>query len=248
MLYTTYAEGYRPGGINRAYAPPFPPAFDPDFLDSYEIGAKTTLADGRLRLNGAVYWQSWDNFQLARLDTSIAPITLTSNIGAATSDGVEFDFAFQPNEHWTWTGAASFNDPQLDEDYWIRAEDEQAGEPPDVPKGTQLARVPKTKWNTQLRYSADVMGRQAYVQGTYSYTGYSYSQFINTFKESREKQDAYDIVNAAIGMDGGAWTAELFVSNVFDERAEIFKNDNTWDSRVTTNRPRTIGLKFRQRF
>jgi outer membrane receptor protein involved in Fe transport len=248
MLYTTYAEGYRPGGINRAYAPPFPPAFDPDFLDSYEIGAKTTLADGRLRLNGAVYWQNWDNFQLARIDTSIAPITLTSNIGAATSNGMEFDFAFLPNEHWDWTGAASFNDPKLDQDYWVRASDEQAGAPPDVPKGTQLARVPKTKWNTQLRYKTELMGHRAYVQGTYSYTGSSYSQFIDSYKETREKQHSYDIVNAAIGVEGESWTAELFVSNVFDERAEIFKNDNTWDSRVTTNRPRTIGLKFRQRF
>ena len=248
MLFATYAEGYRPGGINRAFAPPFPPAFDPDFLESYEVGAKTTMLDGRLRLNGAIYFQNWDNFQLARLDTSIAPITLTSNIGAAESNGVELDFAFRPDEHWELSGAASFNNAELSEDYWIRAADEEAGLPPDVPKGTRLARVPETKWNAQVRYNTPMMGQQAYLQATYSYTGSSFSQFINTFKEQREQQAAYDIVNAAFGVEGGSWTAELYVSNLTDERAEIFKNDNTWDSRITTNRPRTIGLKFRQRF
>lgn len=248
MLFATYSEGYRPGGINRAFAPPFPPAFDPDFLDSYEVGAKSTLLDGRLRLNGAIYFQNWDNFQLARLDTSIAPITLTSNIGAADSNGVELDFAFRADEHWELAGAASFNNAELSQDYWIRAADEAAGDPPDVPKGTRLARVPEIKWNAQVRYNAQMMGKRTYLQATYSFTGSAYSQFINTFKESREKQASYDLVNFAWGLESGSWTAELFVSNAFDERAEIYKNDNTWDSRITTNRPRTIGLKFRQRF
>ena len=48
--------------------------------------------DGKLRLNGAAFWQKWDDFQFSRLDTSISPITLTYNVGNAESNGFEFDF------------------------------------------------------------------------------------------------------------------------------------------------------------
>ncbi|MEM9317022.1 MAG: TonB-dependent receptor, partial [Pseudomonadota bacterium] len=51
LVYATYAEGYRPGGANRA--PGVGETFEPDFVESYEAGIKSTSLDGRLRLNAA---------------------------------------------------------------------------------------------------------------------------------------------------------------------------------------------------
>ena len=247
MVYATYAEGYRPGGINRAFSGPIPPAYKADFLTSYELGAKTTLLNGTLRLNAAVYFQDWDDFQLSRLDLNIAPITLTANIGKAQSNGVELDFQWVPNEKWEVAGAASFNKADLTQDYWI-SEANEGVTPPDAKKGTELPRVPEVKWNARVRYNMPLFGMQSYLMGTYSYTGSSFSQFIDTFKDTRQKQAEYEIVNFAWGLDSGSWTTELYLRNAFDERAEVFKNSESWDPRVTTNRPRTIGLRLRHRF
>lgn len=247
MLFATYSEGYRPGGLNRAYSGPILPAYKADFLKSYELGAKTTLLDGRLRLNGAIYFQNWDDFQLSRLDLDIAPVTLTANVGTAESNGFEGDFAFRASDTWEFSGAFSYNKAKLTKDYWIRESDEGVT-PPNVPNGTPLPRAPELRWNVLVRYNAQLMQMPTYLQATYSYTDSSFSQFIDTTKETRQEQASYDIVNFTWGFERDTWAAELFVGNVFDERAQIYKNSESWDNRITTNRPRTIGLRWRQRF
>src|SRR4029079_10916620 len=64
MFYATWSRGFRPGGIHRRgdiepYAP--------DYQTNYELGWKTTLMNGRLRWNGAVYHQIWKKFQFSFL-------------------------------------------------------------------------------------------------------------------------------------------------------------------------------------
>ncbi|HZG32577.1 MAG TPA: TonB-dependent receptor, partial [Sphingopyxis sp.] len=60
LLYATWSRGFRPGGINRrATIVPYAA----DFLTNYELGVKSTLADGRVRLNAAIYQQEWKRFQ-----------------------------------------------------------------------------------------------------------------------------------------------------------------------------------------
>ncbi len=63
MIYVTWSEGFRAGGVNRARVEGIP-KYDPDFVTSYEFGWKMTLADGAVRFNGAAYIVDWDNFQL----------------------------------------------------------------------------------------------------------------------------------------------------------------------------------------
>ena len=62
LLYATWSEGYRPGGINRN---PFAGDYEPDILTNYEIGWKTRFLDDRLQLNGAVFLEEWDDIQVS---------------------------------------------------------------------------------------------------------------------------------------------------------------------------------------
>ena len=56
------------------------------------------------------------------------------------------------------------------------------------------------------------------------------------------------VLNLGVGLDREQWSAELYMRNVFDERGDVFINAVNWDSRVTVNRPRTIGLVYRRNF
>ncbi len=47
--YISWNRGFKSGGFNSSL--PTQPAYRPETLDDYEIGEKTTLFDGRLRLN-----------------------------------------------------------------------------------------------------------------------------------------------------------------------------------------------------
>jgi hypothetical protein len=64
MLYVTWSEGFRPGGINRRGT--IPP-YKADFLTNYEFGFKTTFANNRVRINGALFQDDWDDFQYSFL-------------------------------------------------------------------------------------------------------------------------------------------------------------------------------------
>jgi outer membrane receptor protein involved in Fe transport len=248
MVFASWSEGYRPGGLNRVYNTEIGGVYQPDFLTSIEIGVKMTLLDGRMRFNAALFTQSWDNFQLSKIDTSVSVLTLTDNVGNAESSGIEFDGSFLITDSWDMNFGLSYIDSTLSDDYWLRAADEGVT-PPEAPAGTELPRVPNLKWNITSRYTFDVRGKQAFIQGNYVYTGESYNLLYGTsVTRTRDKQEAYKILNLAIGVDMGSWATELFVKNATDERGQVFINGFSYDSRITTNRPRTVGVRFRMRF
>jgi outer membrane receptor protein involved in Fe transport len=258
MVYSSWGEGYRPGGLNRFCSVGNTADyggqgrddttgaqcdFTPDFLTSYEVGVKATLMDGRMQVNAAAFLQDWDNFQFSRLDTSISPVTLTYNIGQAKSDGFEADFSIMLSETWSLTGAGSYIQAELSQDYY--ASDGLAA--PTAANGTQLPRVPEVKWNLSTRYGFNT---DWFVQASYIYTGSSYNNLFDggSIPTRRFKQEDYQILNASIGVDRDSWVAEMYVRNLTDERGEVFRNAVNWDERVMTNRPRTIGTRVSFKF
>jgi outer membrane receptor protein involved in Fe transport len=70
MAYGSYARGYKASGFNldreRLTFGQIDrnTSFPAETVDSYELGAKTTLIENSLFLNAAVFYQVYDNFQL----------------------------------------------------------------------------------------------------------------------------------------------------------------------------------------
>ena len=250
MIYGTFAEGYRPGGLNRLSVTAIAGAYQADILTSYELGMKGMFMDSRLRLNASIYTQEWDDFQLSKIDTSVSVLTLTDNVGNAESDGFEFDGSYLINENWDINFGLSYIDSVLTESYWISPVAQAAGAPPNAPAGAELPRVPDLKWNVASRYNFQVMNMPAFFQGSYTSVGESYNLLydIDPVTRTRRLQDGYQVANVAFGVESGNWSAELFVKNLTDERGEVFINGATYDQRITSNRPRTVGLRFRHKF
>jgi len=250
LVYGTYSEGYRPGGLNRLSVTAIAGAYQADILTSYEFGMKGTFVDGRLRLNAAYYTQEWDDFQLSKIDTSVSVLTLTDNVGNAESDGLEIEGSFLINENWDINFGLSSIDSELTESYWVNPAAEAAGLAANAPAGNELPRVPDLKWNIATRYNFELMGMPAFIQGSYTSVGESYNLLydIDPVTRTRKKQDGYQVGHVALGVEQDRWSAELFVKNISDERGEVFINGATYDQRITTVRPRTIGLRFRHKF
>jgi outer membrane receptor protein involved in Fe transport len=64
------------------------------------------------------------------------------------------------------------------------------------------------------------------------------------FIAARYEQEAYSLVNLAVGLNKDQWSAELFIDNVFDERSQVAINAADYSPSVATNRPLTVGLRF----
>lgn len=68
------------------------------------------------------------------------------------------------------------------------------------------------------------------------------------FKAGRYEQESYTLVNVAAGLERDSWSAELYVNNVFDENAQLNVNSADYTPSISTNRPRTVGLRLGYRF
>jgi outer membrane receptor protein involved in Fe transport len=249
MVYVTYSEGFRAGGVNRARVEGIP-KYKPDWVYNYEAGWKTTWMDGRLRFNGAVYYLNWEDFQYGFLDFTVSNLTIIGNVGQAETIGTEFDLTYAATDDLTLSLAGSYNKAELKDPYY-RNSDEEATGIPRSPAGTPMPYVPEWQFTGVGRYHFEMASIPSYAQLAFAYTGERWNE-LDTTNDVRTLMDAYTIVNGAVGINKDSWSLELFGSNLTDERAQIDVLDpgypSALDTRTYTNRPRTFGIRFSQRF
>jgi len=253
MLFATWSEGYRPGGINREPGlPPESVAFEPDTITNYEFGWKTTLAGGRVRLNGAVYFLDWDDIQYTVYDSSLSFCCgNVYNLSTAEVTGLEADITVLASDALTFSASVSFNSAETTADFVLPT----AGLKLSVPNGTPLPNVPDFKGNIVARYNFNIGDMGAYAQITYSYTGSSRSSIRPATVDRRfpgdntnYPQDSFSIANFRAGIDKDTWGVDLFVNNLSDESAEFFVHPRNYEPTVVTSRPRSYGAKVWMRF
>jgi iron complex outermembrane receptor protein len=226
MIYATYSEGFRPGGVNRRTQ--FPP-YKADYLTNYEAGWKTTWANGSVRFNGAAFIEEWDDFQYGFLGQN--GLTNITNAGRAKITGVETYVEWAATDQLRLSAGATWLDPELDENFcqallpWTYDE----GEPPlttcpdylYAKKGTQLPATPTFKGNVIGRYSFTMGEFDADVQGSYVYQNEVETDILPFNRQFTGTQSAYGIADFSASVRKGAYTLTLFINNAFDERADL---------------------------
>ncbi len=253
MLYFTWSEGYRPGGINREPSlPPDSVAWEPDLLTNYEIGWKTTLAGGRVRLNGAAYFMDWEDIQFTIYDSSLSFCCgNVYNLSTAEVKGLEADITVLASDALSFSASVSFNSAETTGDVRLPIGNQNLF----VPNGSPLPNVPDFKGNIVARYNFNIGDMGAYAQIAYSYTGSSRSSIRPATVDRRfpgdntnYPQDAFSIANLRAGIDKESWGVDLFVNNLTDESADYFVHPRNYEPTVVTNRPRSYGAKVWMRF
>ena len=255
MVYATWSKGFRPGGVNRNGGGTLPP-YKPDYLTNYEIGWKTTWFNA-LRWNGAIFDEKWKDFQFAYLGPNA--LTIIANAGNAEIRGVETDLEWAVTRSFTLSGSLSVLDAKLTQQY---CEDTTgatcnlaSGNEQYAPNGTPLPVTPKVKGNITARYNFPVFQYSGYVQGSAEYVGSRSADLRTLAAEELGQEPAYAIADFAAGMQFKNMTAELYVTNAFDRLATIDRyaecdalTCGPINIYTVPNQPRTIGLRFGQRF
>ena len=255
MIYGTWSEGYRPGGINRRGT--LPPYLT-DYLTSIEFGWKTTWLDNTLRFNGAVFSQDWDDFQFAVLGQN--GLTEIRNANQARIRGMEFDLSWAATYNLRLSAGVGFYDAELTANY-CGAIDASGNpittcDPADLqaPKGTRLPVTADSKGNLTARYSFDIGEYQAYWQGAYVYEGRRSSDLRTAENNILGNLPSYQLFDLSAGVRRDSWSLDLYVKNVFDENAQYSRfsqcTESICGSQVysVAGQPRTIGIRFSQEF
>ncbi len=96
MVYFTYSEGYRDGGFPARFTGVVPiplPNYEPEFVENYEVGVKTTLLDGRLRANASAFLMDYTDMQISATSNlpGVGDNTTKFNLGDAQYKGFEVE-------------------------------------------------------------------------------------------------------------------------------------------------------------
>ena len=134
MSYLSYVEGYKGPAFDLTFDadPTTQERIDPETSESWELGVKSTLFDGRATLNAALFYSEYDNFQAEGFFDSdglpdCPPDNLTCdpdddpgaflliNAGSVTTQGLELDFQAQVTENLRVSGGVALVDAEIDE-------------------------------------------------------------------------------------------------------------------------------------
>ncbi len=248
MLYATYSEGFRSGGGNALRSNSvLPRAFDSDFLTNYELGAKTTWLDGALQLNAVAFHMVWEDIQVSVEDPQPQVFSLgIVNFPEAEIDGFELDFVWLPAEGWELSGTGAWLDAELSQtstQYGVTAVE-----------GSQLPLAPewKASLGAQYTFPAVLFGGVPYLRLDYSYNGESLNALGGLesiiVSPPPDEQQAYSIIDFSVGLEAEGWSAQFFVDNLGDERAEQFFSNRWGKKRLSINDPRSFGVSVRKNF
>ena len=253
MVYGTWSEGYRPGGINRRGT------LDPyvsDYLTNWELGWKTRWADGRLTFNGAVFQQEWEDFQFAILGQN--GLTEIKNANQAQIRGIEADISWAATYNLRLSGGVAIYDAELTENYCgftdANGDPETNCASPEAPSGTRLPITADFKGNLTARYTFDVGSFEAHVQGQVLHEGKRSTDLRTAERAILGDLGAYTLFDLTAGFGRGNWDVDFYIKNVFDERAELSRFAQCAEAvcgeqaYTVVARPRTFGVRFSQDF
>ncbi len=251
-VYASWSRGVLPGVENSGYTsqtafrqqliqniiPNVQRVLSSDKLDSYEIGSKQTLLDGKLRYNLAAYYMKWRN---AKAQTALVlPATSATDptpfiIAGVTTQGtvavygLELEGAAALTRQWEIAGGLGLQKSKFLK--WGEAgllRDLAGGQAPGaIPnnvgfgavnwEGNEMQRQPRMTANLNTTYRDTLSGDwDWFVRGEVTYTGSTWDSTANIVKST-----AYARVNARLGFDRKDLTVELYVTNLL--------NDKTWD-------------------
>jgi iron complex outermembrane receptor protein len=149
MAYASYARGYKGPAFNVFFnmGPNNTAVIDAETADSYELGFKSTLADGRMILNGAGFYAKYDNFQANNfLFLNGTLITTLTNAGEVSTQGFEVDFLARPTDAFSIGGGIAYADAKVDRFFT------PPGETPQIADGSKLPLAPEWKASINADY------------------------------------------------------------------------------------------------
>jgi iron complex outermembrane receptor protein len=155
MAYASYARGYKGPAYNVFFNMRASNAevIEAETADSFEVGLKSTLLDGRMLLNAAVFSAKYDDFQANNfLFLNGTLITTLTNAGKVSSKGIELEFQALPSDQLTLGGGIAYTDATVDNFFT------PPGQNSTVRAGTRLPLAPEWKANLNGEYRVNFGG------------------------------------------------------------------------------------------
>ncbi len=126
LIYGFYSKGYKGGGINPpqpAGANFFPQFFEPEFINSFEVGTKNTVAGGAAQINATAFMYDYKGYQITQIiNRTSANLNIDSEL-----KGIELETLWTPSENLLLTANLGLLDAKVVDTFAIDTINRTAG-------------------------------------------------------------------------------------------------------------------------
>ena len=245
MGFASYTRGFKPGGSNLTYglesvvAPVVVlPTFDEEIVDAFEVGLKTDLADGRVRLNAAAFFYDYEGLQYQATDPEVFQGGV-GNIPESEIFGAELELSAFLSDSVILDVRLAWLDTEITADHLAldNVQSEAAGnaligqgfnlfsDEIQVARsaavqnvnGNELAKTPEFTGNIALNWNKNITAGEVNSSLQYTYRGeFKHRIFNNAVTDT---VPSYDVIDLIVGFrpEGKDWRVELIAKNLTDE-------------------------------
>ena len=207
LIYASFSHGYRSGAFNaQAFQDPSEVTqVEPETLDAFEVGFKSTFLDNRVQLNGAAFLYTYENQQFLNVDENL--IQTLVNIDESEIAGLELELVSRPLESLMVRGGLGYIDSEVTE-----------GSLGGVDlKGNQLPQAPELNFNLSVDWEA--LNTDLGILTLHVDTSFTDTQYFDVFNVDRIENDSYWLTNAQVTFEqaDSAWAVSIWGKNLADE-------------------------------
>jgi len=229
MAYLQFSDGFRNGGFPARTPAGFTQfqeaRYDEEFVESWELGLKTTALDGKLRANFALFSSDYTDMQInatifdPALGNNVGTI---QNIGDSTISGVELEMNYLVNDNFRLDASIGYLDTELDSistdnGEFILNSGNNLQKTITASSGVELPHAPGLQANIGANFSF-LFGNGAEIRNRidYFYEDEQYSS-IGNYNQDRIPSTSRVNYTGSYIPDGANWEATLGVRNLTDE-------------------------------
>ena len=216
MLYISYAEGFKSGGFdmrgNAALNPNVANGYDPETVETLEIGIKSQLFDDRLRLNLTLFDMDYDDMQLTVQTSQPPPVFFSSdvvNAGTAEIRGFEIEALAQITPSFSSSLSVGHMNAELIE---------VISGGVDVSDTWEMLNAPD--WTGQIGFNYDTdLGDAGSISLNTAVTYRDASRNFNNVTCSCDQDDSYTLWDASANWYSADdhWNIGLYLKNIEDK-------------------------------
>jgi iron complex outermembrane receptor protein len=240
MGYVSYTSGFKSGAFQFIAVSPSiaEQVAEPESVDSFEAGLRTTLLDRHLRLNAAVFSMDYQNLQQLRLVPIGGGVTriLIGNAGSSRIRGFEMEGRAVFDSNWSLDFSYGYLDAKFT-DYVFNSTLDFSG--------NRMQRAPKHTLSLGVNFEAETgMGDLATRIG-YAYRSSFFFEADNNLIDPESLEGGLGLWDASINLKNGNWTFGLWGRNLTDERYRRQVLNSTGNAqRGIWAEPRTFGARI----
>ena len=252
MLFASYTRGFRSGGYNTRFtdmtyaenpatAASSPGPYDEEVVDAFELGLKSTLLAGKLRLNASLFNNSYDDLQRTSLNASGGQEIL--NAASATIRGLEVDLTAAAGNNLVLQAGIGLIDAKYDDfDSAAQVTGKNAA-------ALKFVMAPDYTCNLAATHDVDIGTAALTSRLSFTYVDDTYSDDYN-----RAHQKAYQLVDTSMTWSHHELGLKIAVygKNVFDEVyydfGTNFSSSSLAHQSYWLTPPRTYGVELTYAF